>query len=388
LKSSLPERQLDRRREEFPTLAAGAYLLNHSLGPMPRAAGRSLAAYCERWQGHAEEEAWGAEWWGLPLQVADSIARILGAAAGSVTVQPSASLALSAAISCLEFGPGKRNRVVTSALDFPSAGYIWDAQRRLGAEVLRVPSDDGIVVPEARILEAINEETCLVALSHVTYCSSQRLDPRPIVERAHAVGALVLLDVYQSVGIVELEAAAWGVDFLVGGTIKWLCGGPACGFLYVRPELSCELEPRLTGWFAHREPLAFDSGSMEYADDARRFAQGTPSIPALYSCLPGLEIVEQVGLAAISRESRRRTERMVAFALERGWRLNCPAEVARRGGSVMIQVERPQEAAGLLAERGVFCDWRPRVGLRLSPHFFNTDAEVEQALAALAEVVG
>jgi kynureninase len=376
----------DRRREEFPTLASGIHLLSHSLGPVPRAAREAMLAYTDAWERHTSEDAWATSWWELSERVGDRLARLLGGARGSVQVQPNTSVALSVVASCFDFGAGGRNKVVTTALDFPSTGYVWEAQQRLGARIHAVPSDDGITVPLERILEAIDETACLVALSHTSYRSSYRVDASAIVERAHAVGALVVLDTYQSAGVLELKAAEWGADFLIGGTIKWLCGGPACGYLYVRPELQSELRPRLTGWVAHEEPFAFERG-MRYARTVRRFAQGTPNIPGLYSCLAGLRIIEEVGLGRIAAESRRRTELMVEFALERGWRLNSPREVEERGGSVMIGVEDAPGTVARLAERRVFVDWRPGVGLRISPHFFNTDEEVREALEIIKRVM-
>jgi kynureninase len=375
----------DRRREEFPTLAAGIHLLSHSLGPVPRKAREAMLAYTDAWERHTNEDAWATSWWELSERVGDRLARLLGGAPGSVQVQPNTSVALSVVASCFDFGAGRRDKVVTTALDFPSTGYVWEAQQRLGARVHVVPSDDGISVPLERILEAIDETTCLVALSHTSYRSSYRVDARAIVERAHEVGALVLLDTYQSAGVLELKAEEWGVDFLIGGTIKWLCGGPSCGYLYVRPELQGELRPRLTGWVAHEEPFAF-AREMRYARGVRRFAQGTPNIPGLYSCLAGLDIIEEVGLERIAAESRRRTEWMVEFAQEQGWRLNSPRSVEERGGSVMIGVEDAPATVARLAERKVFVDWRPRVGLRISPHFFNTDEEVQEALEILKAV--
>jgi len=378
----------DRRREEFPTLESGIHLLSHSLGPVPRSARERMLGYYERWERHTSEDAWASEWWDLSSEIGDRIARILGGAAGSVQIQPNASIALSAVASCFDFGEGRRNKVVTTALDFPSMGYIWDTHRRTGAEVVVVPSEDGITTRLDRLLEAIDDRTLLVALAHTSYRSSFRVDARAVVERAHAAGALVLLDVYQSAGAVELDAAGWEVDFLIGGSIKWVCGGPSCGYLYVRPELQSELEPRVTGWVAHAEPFAFSHAGMEYAPSVRRFAQGTPNVPGLYSCMEGLRIVEEVGVAAIAAESRRRTSRMVEHALERGWRLMSPESVDERGGSVMIGVDSGPEAVARLAERGVFVDCRPGVGLRVSPHFFNTDDEVSEALAAIGDVAG
>ncbi len=373
----------NRRREEFPTLTSGIHLLSHSLGPMPRAARDAMLAYTDAWEHHTSEDAWATNWWELSQRVGDRLAHILGGANGSVQIQPNASIALSVIASCLDFGFIKRNKIVTTALDFPSMGYILKAHERLGARVHIVPTDDGITIQLERILEAIDETTCLVALSHTSYRSSYCVNERTVAESAHRMGALVLLDVYQSAGVMELKAADWDIDFLIGGTIKWLCGGPACGYLYVRPDVQKELHPHLTGWMAHNNPFAF-SDELLYAQSVRRFAQGTPSIPGLYSCLAGLDIIEEIGIPKIAQESRRRTAWMVEFALERGWRVNSPRNIEERGGSVMIGTKDAPSIVRRLGEQNVFVDWRPRVGLRISPHFFNTDEEVKEAMLILA----
>src|SRR6185437_10730202 len=238
-----------------------------------------------------------------------------------------------------------------------------------------------------KILYAIDDETALVALAHTSYRSSSRIDAAAIVERAHAKGALVLLDVYQSAGVVPLHAADWQVDFLIGGTIKWLCGGPSCGYLYVRSDLQKDLRPRLTGWVAHDAPFEFATAPMRYARSVRRFAQGTPSIPALYSAIPGLDIIESVGLEQIAAESQRRTQSMINFAKEHGWKLNTPAGQNQRGGSIMIGVVDGPGMVERLAEKRVFVDCRPNAGLRISPHFFNTDEEVSEAMTILSKLM-
>jgi kynureninase len=383
----IPEHQIDRRREEFPTIASGIHLLSHSLGPVPRVTRDSMLAYYDAWEHHTSEDAWATSWWELSTAVGDRIARIVGGEPGSVQIQPNASIGLSTAASCFDFQSDERNKIVTSALDFPSMQYIWDAQERVGATVQVVHSDDGITISTDEIVDAIDDTTALVALSHVSFRSSNRIDVAPIVERAHQHGALVLLDVYQSAGAMELCARDWDVDFMIGGTIKWLCGGPACGYLYVRPGLHNELQPRLTGWVAHNSPFDFAQPPMRYSESVRRFAQGTPSIPALYSVLPGLQIIEEVDVATIRRESERRTQWMIDFALDRGWKINCPRDVNQRGGSVMIYVEDGPAMVKRLAERKVFVDCRPGVGLRMSPHFFNTDEEAHEGMELLAELM-
>ncbi len=381
-----PELNINRRRELFPTLASGIHLLSHSLGPVPRAARESMLAYYDAWEQHTSEDAWATSWWEMSAAVGDRIAEILGGDRGSVQVQPNASIALSSVLSCFDFTSTKRNKIVASALDFPSMQYVLDAQTPMGARVETVASDDGINLPTDRILDAIDDATALVALSHVSFRSSYRVEVEAIVERAHQRGALVLLDVYQSAGAMEIKARDWEVDFLIGGTIKWLCGGPACGYLYVRPDLQPKLQPRLTGWVAHAAPFDFAAPPMRYDNSVRRFAQGTPSIPALYSVLPGLQIIAEVGVETIRAESERRTEWMIEFAIDRGWKVNSPREVNRRGGSVMVYVEDGPGMVRRLNDRKVFVDCRPGVGLRMSPHFFNTDEEVREAMGILAEL--
>ena len=382
-----PDTTINRRREDFPTLASGIHLLSHSLGPVPRAARDSMLAYYEAWEHHTSEDAWATSWWEMSAAVGDRIAKILGGDNGAVQIQPNASIALSSVLSCFDFTSIKRNKIVATALDFPSMQYILDAQTPMGARIEVVPADDGIAIPTERIVDAIDDATALVALSHVSFRSSYKLEVEPIVARAHQRGTLVLLDVYQSAGAVKLKAREWDVDFLIGGTIKWLCGGPACGYLYVRPDLQRELQPRLTGWVAHAAPFDFAPPPMRYTDSVRRFAQGTPSIPALYSVLAGLQIIEEVGIEPIRRESERRTAWMIDFAANRGWRVNSPRDVNQRGGSVMIYVEDGPAMVKRLAERKVFVDCRPGVGLRISPHFFNTDQEVQAAMGILAELM-
>ncbi len=380
-------RAIDRRRKDLLGIDESIHLLSHSLGPVPKAARDSLLDYLRCWERHAVEDAWESTWWDLWREAGDRIARIIGAAPGTVLPQPNTSIALATVASCLDYGAGRR-RIVTTALDFPTTAYVWEAQRAHGAAIHVVPSDDGLTIPTERILDAIDGDTLLVALSHVSYLSSHRIEPASVVARAREAGAMVLLDVYQSAGVIEIGADGLGADFLVGGMIKWLCGGPACGYLHVRPDRIPALEPRLTGWFAHSDPFAFEPGPIRYDDSIRRFAQGTTGIPGLYSCLPGLRLVEEVGLPVIEEESVRRTGWMIDFALERGWRVNTPRQPERRGGCVMIGVDRPREAAARLRERGVLVDWRPGVGIRMSPHFFNTDDEVERAMGILSELIG
>ena len=375
---------LDRRREEFPGLAAGTYLLSHSQGPMPARARVWLDRYLDLWQGHADSNAWKEEWWELSRTMGDGFGCLLGAPADTVQVQPSASAAMLTVASCLDYA--ERPRIVTTGLEFPTTEYIWREQERLGARLEIVASRDGIRTPVDELLDRIDDHTSLVVLSHASFRSSHLLDPAVVVERAHRHGARVLVDAYQTAGALPLDVESWGVDFAVGGTIKWLCGGPACGYLYVREDVARQLRPRMTGWIAHAEPFDFAAGRIRLADGARRFAQGTPPVPGLYSAVAGLEIIEEVGVSSIAEESRRRTQALVDFALENELPLKSPRAAAERGATVMLASSDPERLVEDLAARGFFVDARPGV-VRVSPHFFNTDEEVEAVQRALLELL-
>ena len=372
-------------RDEFPILARTNYLVSHSLGAMPRGARAGLAAYADLWEQRGVE-AWSERWWGMPLEVGDRIAGILGAPPGSVSMHQNVTLMQAIVLSAFDWR-GPRNRLVCCELDFPSCLYLYEGLRSQGAEVVRVPSDDGVTVDPERLAAAVDERTAAVCFSHVIYRTAALVDPAPVVERARRVGAVTVLDAYQSVGTVPVDVGALGVDVLTGGSVKWLCGGPGAGYLYVRPEARPRLKPRLTGWMAHPRPFAFEDGPMEPTDGPYRYLNGTPGVPALYAAGAGYEIVARVGVAAIRERSQRLTERIVAGADARGWRVVSPRDPARRGGSVSVAVPQAERVAGELARRGVHVDWRPGAGLRIGPHFYNTEAEIDAALDAVGEIL-
>ena len=295
----------NRHRDEFPTLASGIHLLSHSLGPVPRAVRESMIAYCDAWEHHTSEDAWATSWW--TLSRASAIASRAFSAASRARFRSSQTLrsrwppSLRVSISKAD-AKQSRHDGARLPVDGIHLGRATPDRRALRSRSVA----DGISVPLEKILDAIDDETCLVALAHTSYCSSYRVDARAIVERAHAKGALVLLDVYQSAGVLPLYAADWNVDFLIGGTIKWLCGGPSCGYLYVRPDLQRDLRPRLTGWVAHDSPFDFAHAPMRYARSVRRLRRERRVFPALYSAIPGLDIIEAVGVTQIAAESQRR----------------------------------------------------------------------------------
>jgi kynureninase len=265
--------------------------------------------------------------------------------------------------------------------------YVYEAQRRRGARIDVVESDDGMTVDTEKLLAAIDEETLLVPISHVLFKSAFVQDAKAVVERAHEVGALVVLDTYQSAGTVPFDVKHLDVDMVVGGSVKWLCGGPGAGYLYVRPDLRERLEPAVTGWAAHRAPFAFEPGPIAYAEDAHRFLHGSPSIPALYAAMSGYEIVLEIGVDRIREKSTRQTTRLIELAESLGLRVTSPRDPARRGGTVTIDVDHGAAVVKELNRREIVVDYRPGAGVRVSPHFYTTDDEVEFAVRSIAEIV-
>ena len=279
-----------------------------------------------------------------------------------------------------------RPRIVTDAMHFPSLLYLLAERRAAGALVEVVPSEDGITVDTRRIIEEIDERTAFVNLSHVLFKSAYIHDVAAIAGRAREVGAVTIIDGYQAVGTIPVDVAALGIDIYIGGCLKWLCGGPGAAFLWVRPGIRDRLAPRLTGWMAHARPFAF-APALERRTDAWRFLHGTPNIPAFYAARAGLEVIRRVGIPAIRAKSQRQTARLIALAEARGYRCTTPRDPDRRGGTVAIDVEHGYEVSLGLKAREILCDYRPGAGIRLSPHFYTRDNELDAALDAIAEIL-
>ena len=372
-------------RGEFPILEHATYLVSNSLGAMPRSVPARLAEYAEQWASLGVR-AWAKGWWGMPLALGDEIAPLIGAAPGTVAMAPTVTFAQAVVLSSLTFTP-HRDTIVMSALDFPSVRYMCDELApKLGARVVVVPSDDGISIDEQRLCAAIDERTALVAISHVLFKSAYIVDAARITAHAHRMGALVSLDAYHSVGVVPVDVQAIGADFLTGGVLKWLCGGPGGCFLYASPDMSAHHAPALTGWQAHAHPFAFE-GDMEYAAGAARWLGGTPVIPALYANAEGPRIVKHAGIAAIRAKSMRQTARLVELAGAHGYPVSAPRDPSRRGGTVAFDVPHGAEVAQALLARDVIIDYRPGAGIRVAPHFYTTDDEVERAVAETAAIL-
>ncbi len=369
-------RDLADYRPEFPILEHTTYLASHTLGAMPRGAADRLAEYARMW---AERgiRSWADGWWDTPLRVGDQVGRIIGAPSGSTVMHQNVSIAEAVALSCFRPVDPARNRVVYERGNFPSVRYLYQAQPDL--EVV-VCEDD------AEILERIDERTLLVPISHVLFKEAEIQDVEPIVRRAHEVGAYVILDCYQSAGIVPLDVSAIEVHFAVGGSVKWLCGGPGNGWLYVRPDLAERLRPTYTGWQAHARPFAFEE-EMEYAGEAARFLTGTPNPAAHYAATAGYDLVEEVGIGRIRENSLRQTQLLIDLADAAGFDVRSPRDPVRRGGTVTVNVPESAAVYAELEERGILCDYRPGAGIRIGPHFYSTDEEITFAIDQIAEIL-
>ena len=373
-------------RKEFPILDNTVYMISHSLGAMPRRTRVRLEEYADMWSTRGIR-AWEEGWWMMPATVGDLIGRIIGAGEGEVVMHQNVSICQSIITSCFNFSESKRNKIVSEGLNFPSNLYIYHALERDGARLVTVPSDDGVRVPIDRMLEAIDEETLLVSVSHVIFRSSYIQDIKAITDRAHEVGAMVVADIYQSAGTVPLNVREAGLDFATGGSVKWLCGGPGAGYLYVRKDLWPRLEPRLTGWLAHKHPFSFEVGPNEYADDIYRFLNGSPNVPGMYAAMSGYEIINEVGVERIREKSIRQTGRLIEMAEEAGFRVNSPKNSGERGGTVVIDVPHGPLVTAELLRRDFLVDYRPGAGIRVAPHFYSKDEELDLTVREIKKIL-
>jgi kynureninase len=377
--------ELLRYRSEFPILERTTYLISNSLGAMPRGVYEAMKGYADTWATRGVR-AWEEKWWMLAAEVGNEIGALMNAPKGSVSTHQNVTTCQAVVASCFDFS-GKRNKVVYTDMNFPSIMYFWEAQQANGARVHMVKTDDGITVPTERLLDAIDEQTLLVPISHVIFRSAFIQDAKAIIEKAHKVGAYVVLDTFQSLGTVPVDVQALNTDFACGGVLKWLCGGPGVGYLYVRPDLGKKLEPKFTGWFAHQNSMAFEVGPICYTDPPFRFMNGTSHIPSLEAARPGLKIITEVGVHRIREKSKRQTARLIELVEKQGWRVNTPRDPEKRGGTVSIDMPDSQEVCRELLKREILVDWRPKAGVRMSPHFYNSDQELETAIAAVEEIL-
>lgn len=373
-------------RAEFPILSRCNYLISNSLGAMPRGVYDSLRSYADTWAQQGVS-AWGSGWFELPQTVGNKIAPLMGAAPDTVLVHQNASIANSILFGALDFSDRKRDKAVISELDFPSDVYVLRRWLPGHMRVQMVPSADGIAIDTQALLDAIDERTRLVSVSHVLFRSAYIMPAREIVAKAHHVGAQVVFNGYHSVGVIPVAVGEWDVDFYIGGTLKWLCGGPGGVFMYVRPDLLPSLQPKVTGWFAHRNPFLFDVDKLDLREDAYRLMNGTPGIASLHAIQPGVDIIAQIGVRAIRAKSMRQTALIMQLAEEQGYEVVSPRDAAQRAGTVTVNPPHAYEVSCELLAREIKVDFRPRAGIRIAPHFYNTDAEVKAALAAIADIL-
>ena len=374
-------------RGEFPILERTTYLVSNSLGAMPRAVPDRLAEYVDQWA-ELGVRAWaGADgWWQMPIAVGDEIAPLIGAGPGEVAMVPNVTIAQAAVLSALDYTP-PRDTIVMTALDFPSVRYVYDSlAARLGARIVVVPSDDGVSIDTDRLLSAIDDRTRLVAISHVLFRSAYIMDVGVICRHAHAVGALVSLDSFHAVGVIPVDVKAADVDFLTAGVLKWLCGGPGGCFLYASPTVRDAVAPTFTGWQAHTRPFGFEP-EMDYAPGMWRWLNGTPVIPALFAAIEGPRIVRRAGIERIREKSVRQTTRLIELADAREYRVTAPRDPARRGGTVAFDVPHAYGVAQALLAEGVIIDYRPNAGIRIAPHFYTSDDELERAVSLIDDIL-
>jgi kynureninase len=362
-------------RERFPILRDCTYLINHSLAAMPAAAEARLLEYARMWRERGIR-AWGEGWWDMPISVGTQVGRIIGAPPGATVMHQNVTVAEMIVLSCFR-QPGTRNRVVYEEANFPSVRYLYQAQPEL--EVVAVEDD-------AAIVDAIDERTLLVPISHVLFKNAEIQNVEPIIRRAHEVGAYVVLDCYQSAGVVPFDVTQLDVDFATGGSVKWLCGGPGAGWLYVRPDLAERLEPTFVGWQGHARPFAFEP-ELEYASGATRFLTGTPNVPALYAATAGYDVIEEAGVESIRERSLALTQLLIDLLDAAGFEIGSPREPSRRGGTILVRTPDDAAVHRELGEREIICDFRPGAGIRLGPHFYNTEDELRRTAEQLTEIV-
>ena len=365
------------RRTDYPVLSRATYLASHTLGAMHRETPLRLARFAELWaeRGVVAWEDWAPE----VVRVADLVGSLVGAPPGTTVMRQNVADLLGDLISALDW-TGTRNRVVTSSLEWPGSLHTWSQIGRWGGEAVVVPgSADGVTLDLEAMVAAIDERTLVVECSHVLFRTSTLVDVSVLVERAHEVGALVVIDGYQAAGTVPVDVVALGVDVYLGGSVKYLSGGPGNGWMYAAPSVSERLEPVTTGWFGQAQPFAFDPENA-YAAGITRFAGGTPGVPAAYAAAPAYEALAEIGIAAVRERSQSMTQPLLESALERGFTVCSPYDPAQRGGHVTIDPGDSGRVHDELHRRGFVVDHRPGVGIRVSPHFYN---RLDEALACL-----
>lgn len=381
----MPMKSLLDYRDEFDSLKNCHHLITNSIGAMPNKAREYSDRYLELWRTRGVR-AWEDEWWMLAREVGDKIGSLMNAAPDTVSVQANVTSAQAAVLSCFDFDK-PRDKVVMVEQEFPSLLYLYQQTLRDRGRLEIVPCPDGMTVPTQAVLDAIDETTALVSISQVLYKSAYVVDAAAIIEKAHRVDALALLDLYQGLGALPVDIQALHADFAVGGCLKWLCGGPGVGYLYVNPEVAKTLTPRFTGWLAHENPFAFDPSPIRFAEGSYKWMNGTPAVPALYTCQGGLDIIAEIGVSRIRERSLEMTSRLTKSAHERGWPVFTPDNPEQRGGTVSLNIPNAEAVSRELLARNFLIDFRPGAGIRVSPHFYNTDQEIDDLVGEIEKIL-
>ena len=375
-------------RDEFPITKERNYLISASLGPLSRRAHAAALEHLELWSRLGPEELWFEH--GMPkLQTCrERFAALIGADADEIAIVPSVSNGLASIASCLDYSA--RPKVVATAMDFPTNHYVWKAQKPRGVELDVVGTPDGIRVEAADVVEHIDERTALINVNRVLFESSWIMDLEPIVAAAHDHGAYVMVDDFHGTGVLPLDVHELGVDFLLSGALKWLCGGQGIAFLYCRRDLLAEMHPMIVGWFGTKDPFGFDRADLVLRDDARRFETGTYTLPQAWTAAEGMGIILEVGVDNVRARNQVLTHRIVERAMERDMELLSPVDDDSRGGLVRVRVPggeaTAEEVLHALFARDVVLDQR-HDALRISPHLFNTEDEIDSCFKELDEVL-
>ena len=366
-------------RDEFPILDRTTYLNSCSLGALSRRSEQRLRDFRDEWHTFGAS-AWYETWMGRLAELRGRVAAMLGGREQEIALGASVSAALAVLASALDYRA--RTRVVVAELDFPTLGYQWMV--RPDVEVVRVPSDDGVTIRPERWADAIDGRTAVLATSHVFFTTGAIQQLPTLADIAHDAGALFLVDAYQSAGQLPIDVEASGADILITGPLKWLLGGPGLAYTWVRSGLIHELTPTTTGWFAAADQFEFDIERFAFKDDARRFELGTPALHTVHTALGGQQIIDEIGVDRIRERNRELTERLVARAGDAGFRLRIADDPAARSAIVMIAHDDPHQAVERLADEGIIVDARPGY-VRVSPHFYNTEEEIDRCVAVLEE---
>jgi len=371
-----------RWRAEFPILSRRTYLNSCSLGALSHRALARVSEFHEEWHTWGAA-AWYEQWTSRLLELRRGVARLVHGTEAEIALTASVSAALSTVASAVDYR--HRPRVVISELDFPTLGYQWMV--RPDVEVVRVPSDDGATIDPGRFADAVTDRTAIVATSHVFFSTGAIQDLAALGRIAHDRGALFVVDAYQSAGQVPIDVREAGADILITGPLKWLLGGPGLAYLYVRAQLIEQLVPTIAGWFGAEQQFAFDITRFEFRHDARRFELGTPALPTVHAALGGHSIIEEVGVGAIRERNALLTERLIDGVRRHGFVIRCAAQPAQRSAIVMIGHDDPAGTVERLARHGIIVDWRPG-HVRVSPHFYNTEAEIDAVIEGIVNGTG